>query len=103
MFSVVLVVDESVSKVESVVEVAVEVLVADSVLVSLVLDESSVCTLSSIKSAVVSLVVTVESVDSVFVSSAETLLSFKTTELPKIKLATRTDPAVFHFDDFLMA
>ena len=51
----------------------------------------------------VSLVVTVESVDSVFVSSAETLLSFKTTELPKIKLATRTDPAVFHFYDFLMA
>ena len=51
----------------------------------------------------VSLVVTVESVDSVFVSSAETLLSFKTTELPKIKLATRTDPAVFHFDDFFMA
>ncbi len=51
----------------------------------------------------VSPVVTVESVDSVFVSSAETLLSFKTTELPKIKLATRTEPAVFHFDDFLMA
>lgn len=103
MFSVVLVVDESVSKVESVVEVAVEVLVADSVLVSVVLDESSVCTLSSIKSAVVSPVVTVESVESVFVSSAEALFSFKTTELPKIKLATRTEPAVFHFDDFLMA
>ena len=51
----------------------------------------------------VSLVVTVESVDSVFVSSAETLLSFKTTELPKIKLATRTAPAFSHFDDFLMA
>lgn len=103
MFSVVLVVDESVSEVESVVEVAVEVLVADSVLVSVVLDESSDCTLSSIKSAVVSPVVTVESVDSLFASSAETLLSFKTTELPKIKLATRTEPAVFHFDDFLMA
>ena len=96
---VVLIVDESVSEVEA----AVEVLVADSVLVLVVLDESSVCTLSSIKSAVVSPVVTVESVDSVFVSSAETLLSFKTTELPKIKLATRTEPAVFHFDDFLMA
>ena len=103
MFSVVLVVDESVSEVESIVEVAVEVLVADSVLVSVVLDESSVCTLSSIKSAVVSPVVTVESVESVFVSSAEALFSFKTTELPKIKLATRTEPAVFHFDDFLMA
>ena len=103
MFSVVLVVDESVSEVESVVEVAVEVLVADSVLVSVVLAESSVCTLSSIKSAVVSPVVTVESVESVFVSSAEALFSFKTTELPKIKLATRTEPAVFHFDDFLMA
>lgn len=103
MSAVVLVVDESVSEVESVVEVAVEVLVADSVLVSVVLDESSVCTLSSIKSAVVSPVVTVESVESVFVSSAEALFSFKTTELPKIKLATRTEPAVFHFDDFLMA
>ena len=103
MFSVVLVVDESVSEVESVVEVAVEVLVADSVLVSVVLDESSVCTLSSIKSAVVSPVVTVESIESVFVSSAEALFSFKTTELPKIKLATRTELAVFHFDDFLMA
>ena len=42
MFSVVLVVDESVSEVESVVEVAVEVLVADSVLVSVVFDEDSV-------------------------------------------------------------
>ncbi len=41
-------------------------------------------------------VVTVESVDSVLVSSAEALFSFKTTELPKIKLATRTEPAVFH-------
>lgn len=51
----------------------------------------------------VSPVVTVESVDSVFASSAEALFSFKTTELPKIKLATRTEPAVFHFDDFLMA
>ena len=51
----------------------------------------------------VSLVVTVESVDSVFVSSAETLLSFKTTELPKIKLATRTAPTFSRFDDFLMA
>lgn len=51
----------------------------------------------------VSLVVTVESVDSVLVSSAEALFSFKTTELPKIKLATRTEPTVFHFDDFLMA
>ena len=46
----------------------------------------------------VSPVVTVESVDSVLVSSAEALFSFKTTELPKIKLATRTEPAVFHFD-----
>lgn len=96
---VVLIVDESVSEVEA----AVEVLVADSVLVSVVADVLSVCVLSSIKSAVVSPVVTVESVDSVFASSAETLLSFRTTELPKIKLATRTDPAVFHFDDFLMA
>ena len=96
---VVLIVDESVSEVEA----AVEVLVADSVLVSVVLDESSACTRSSIKSAVVSPVVTVESVNSVLVSSAEALFSFKTTELPKIKLATRTDPAVFHFDDFLMA
>jgi hypothetical protein len=95
----VLIVDESVSEVEA----AVEVLVADSVLVSVVLDESSDCTRSSIKSAVVSPVVTVESVESVFVSSAEALFSFKTTELPKIKLATRTEPAVFHFDDFLMA
>ena len=103
MFSVVLVVDESVSEVESVVEVAVEVLVAVSVLVSVVLDESSACTRSSIKSAVVSPVVTVKSVDSVLVSSAEALFSFRTTELPKIKLATRTEPAVFHFDDFLMA
>ena len=51
----------------------------------------------------VSPVVTVESVESVFVSSAEALLSFKTTELPKIKLATRTDPAVFHFDDFFFS
>ena len=92
---VVLIVDESVSE--------VEVLVADSVLVSVVADVLSVSVLSSIKSAVVSPVVTVESVDSVFASSAETLLSFRTTELPKIKLATRTDPAVFHFDDFLMA
>ena len=91
------------SEVESVVEVAVEVLVADSVLVSVVSDVLSVCVLSSIKSAVVSPVVTVESVDSLFASSAETLLSFKTTELPKIRLATRTEPAVFHFDDFLMA
>jgi len=96
---VVLIVDESVSEVEA----AVEVLVADSVLVSVVSDVLSVCVLSSIKSAVVSPVVTVESVDSLFASSAETLLSFKTTELPKIKLATRTEPAVFHFDDFLMA
>lgn len=96
---VVLIVDESVSEVEA----AVEVLVADSVLVSVVSDVLSVSVLSSIKSAVVSPVVTVESVDSVFASSAETLLSFRTTELPKIKLATRTDPAVFHFDDFLMA
>lgn len=102
MFSVVLVVlivDESVSEVEA----AVEVLVADSVLVSVVSDVLSVCVLSSIKSAVVLPVVTVESVDSLFASSAETLLSFKITELPKIKLATRADPAVFHFDDFLMA
>ena len=97
MFSVVLVADESVSA------VVVEVFVADSVPVSVVPDVLSVCALSSIKSAVVSPVETVESVDSVFVSSAETLLSFKTTELPKIKLATRTEPAVFHFDDFLMA
>ena len=97
MSDVELVADEAVS------EVVVVVLVSVSVLVSVVFDESSVCTLSSIKSAVVSPVVTVESVDSVFVSSAETLLSFKTTELPKIKLATRTEPAVFHFDDFLMA
>ena len=103
VFSVVLVVDESVSEVKAIVEVAVEVLVAVSVLVSVVADVSlSVCVLSSIKSAVVSPVVTVESVDSVFASSAETLLSFRTTELPKIKLATRTDPAVFHFDDFLI-
>ena len=91
--TVVLAADESLS----------DVVVLVSVLVSVVLDESSACTLSSIKSAVVSPVVTVESVDSVFVSSAEALFSFKTTELPKIKLATRTDPAVFHFDDFLMA
>ena len=97
MSDVVLVADEAVS------DVVVVVLVSVSVLVSVVFDESSVCTLSSIKSAVVSPVVTVESVDSVFVSSAETLFSFRTTELPKIKLATRTDPAVFHFDDFLMA
>ena len=57
----------------------------------------------SVEVRVVYPVETFESVDSVFVSSAETLLSFKTTELPKIKLATRTEPAVFHFDDFLMA
>ena len=100
--SVVLVVDESVSEV-TVVEAVVEVLVAVSVLVSEVADVLSVCVLSSIKSAVVSPVETVESVDSVFASSAEALLSFRTTELPKIKLATRTEPAVFHFDDFLMA
>ena len=97
MSDVVLVANESVS------DVVVVELVAVSVLVSVVFDESSVCTLSSIKSAVVSPVVTVESVDSVFASSAEALFSFKTTELPKIKLATRTEPAVFHFDDFLMA
>ena len=89
--------------VEAVSEVVVVVLVSVSVLVSVVFDASSVCTLSSIKSAVVSPVVTVESVESVFVSSAEALFSFRTTELPKIKLATRTEPAVFHFDDFLMA
>ena len=69
------------------------------VLVVLIVDES----VSEVEAAVVSPVVTVESVDSVFASSAETLLSFRTTELPKIKLATRTDPAVFHFYDFLMA
>lgn len=97
MSDVVLVADEAVS------DVVVVVLVSVSVLVSVVFDESSVCTLSSIKSAVVSPVVTVEIVDSVLVSSAEALFSFKTTELPKIKLATRTEPAVFHFDDFLMA
>lgn len=97
MFSVSLVVDESVST------VVVEVLVAVVELVSVVFDVLSVCALSSIKSAVVSPVVTIERVDSVFASSAETLLPFKTTELLKIKLATRTDPAVFHFDDFLMA
>lgn len=97
MSDVVLVADESVS------DVVVVELVSVSVLVSVVFDESSVCTLSSIKSAVVSPVETVESVDSVFVSSAEALFSFRTTELPKIKLATRTEPAVFHFDDFLMA
>ena len=97
MSDVELVADETVS------EVVVVILVSVSVLVSLVFDASSVCTLSSIKSAVVSPVVTFESVDSVFVSSAEALFSFKTTELPKIKLATRTEPAVFHFDDFLMA
>ena len=97
MSDVELVADETVS------DVVVVVLVSVSVLVSVVFDESSVCTLSSIKSAVVSPVVTVESVDSVLVSSAEALFSFKTTELPKIKLTTRTDPAVFHFDDFLMA
>lgn len=96
MSAVVLVADESVS------EATVEVLVAVVELVSVVFDVLSVCALSSIKSAVVSPVITVESVDSVFVSSAETLLSFKTTELPKIKLATRTEPAVFHFDDFLI-
>lgn len=99
LFSVVLVVDESVSD----AEVAVEVLVTVSAPVSVVSDVLSVCVLSSIKSAVVSPVVTVESVDSLFASSAETLLSFKTTELLKIRLATRTEPAVFHFDDFLMA
>ena len=97
MSAVVLVADESVSDVVGVVLVSV------AVLVSVVLDVFSPCTLSSIKSAVVSPVVTVESVDSVLVSSAETLFSFKTTELPKIKLATRTEPAVFHFDDFLIA
>ena len=97
MSDVELVADEAVS------EVVVVVLVSVSVLVSLVFEASSVCTLSSIKSSVVSPVVTVESVDSVLVSSAEDLFSFKTTELPKIKLATRTEPAVFHFDDFLMA
>lgn len=110
MSAVVLVADESVSAVvdvvlvadESVSTVVVVVLVSVPVLVSVVFDVLSVCVLSSIKSAVVSPVVTVESVDSVFASSAETLLSFKTTELPKIKLATRTDPAVFHFDDFLI-
>ena len=58
MSDVVLVADEAVS------EVVVVVLVSESVLVSVVFDESSVCTLSSIKSAVVSPVVTVESVDS---------------------------------------
>lgn len=100
--SVVLVVDESVAGV-TVVEATVEVLVAVSAPVSVVADVLSVCVLSSIKSAVVSPVETVESVDSVFVSSAETLLSFRTTELPRIKLATRTEPAVFHFDDFIMA
>lgn len=103
MFSVVLVVLVVLVVDESVSEATVEVLVADSVPVSAVADVLSVWELSSIKSTVVSPVVTVESVDSVFVSSAETLLSFKTTELPKIKLATRTEPAVFHFDDFLMA
>ena len=97
MSAVVLVADEAVS------DVVVVELVAVSILVSVVFDVSSACTLSSIKSAVVSPVVTVESVDSVLVSSAEALFSFKTTELPKIKLATRTEPAVFHFDDFLMA
>ena len=97
MSAAVLVADEAVS------EVVVVVLVLVSVLVSVLFDESSVCTLSSIRSAVVSPVVTVESVDSVLVSSAEALFSFKTTELPKIKLATRTEPAVYHFDDFLMA
>lgn len=102
MSSVVLVVDESVSEV-TVVEAAVVVLVAVSVSVSVVADVLSVCVLSSIKSVVVSPVETVESVDSVFVSSAEALFSFKTTELLKIKLATRTEPAVFHFDDFLIA
>lgn len=95
--AVILVADESVS------DVVVVVLLSVAVLVSVVLDESSTCTLYSIKSAVVSPVVTVESVDSVFVSSAEALFSFRTTDLPKIKLATRTEPAVFHFDDFLMA
>ena len=97
MSDVELVADEAVS------DVVVVILVSVSVLVSLVFDASSVCTLSSIKSAVVSPVVTVESVDSVLVSSAEALFSFKMTEPPKIKLATRTEPAVFHFDDFLMA
>ncbi len=97
MSDVVLDTDEAVS------DVVVVVLVSVSVLVSVVFDASSVCTLSSIRSAVVSPVATVESVDSVLVSSAEALFSFKTTELPKIKLATRTEPAVFHFDDFLMA
>ena len=82
--------------------VVVVVLVSVAVLVSVVFDVSSVCTLDSIRPAVVSPVVTVEIVDSVFTSSAETLLLFKTTELAKIKLATRTDPAVFHFDDFLI-
>ena len=90
MSDVELVADETVS------DVVVVVLVSVSVLVSVVFDASSVCTLSSIKSAVVSPVVTVESVDSVLVSSAEALFSFKTTELPKIKLATSTEPAVFH-------
>lgn len=107
MSAVVLVVDEFVSAVvlvadESVSAVVLVVLVSVAVLVSVVFDVSSVCTLSSIKSAVVSPVATVESVDSVLASSAETLLLFKTTELPKIKLATRTEPAVFHFDDFLI-
>ena len=97
MSAVVIVADESVSA------VVIVVLVSVAVLVSIAFDASSVCTLSSIRSAVVSPVVTVERVDSVLASSAETLLSFKTTELPKIKLATRTEPAVFHFDDFLMA
>ena len=97
MSDVELVADEAVS------EVVVVVLVSVSVLVSLVFDASSVRTHSSNNSAVDSPVVTVESVDSVLVSSAEALFSFKTTELPKIKLATRTEPAVFHFDDFLMA
>ena len=64
MSDVELVADETVS------EVVVVILVSVSVLVSLVFDASSVCTLSSIKSAVVSPVVTVESVDSVLVSSA---------------------------------
>ena len=97
MSDVELVADESVS------DVVVVVLVSVAVLVSVVFDASCVCTLSSIKSAVVSPVVTVDSVESVFASSAEALFSFKITELPKIKLATRTDPAVFHFDDFLIA
>lgn len=74
MSDVVLVADEAVS------EVVVVVLVSVSVLVSVLFDKSSVCTLSSIKSAVVSPVVTVESVDSVLVSSAEALFSFKTTD-----------------------